>query len=78
MTNLLDCNLIGNEFELQWRYYAKFQTNDIEKSVNPLTYPAMDKRVSILLFSLFCCARSVVVIVVGNGHGDTSSNPGRD
>ena len=23
-------------------------------------------------------ARSVIVIVVGNGHGDTSSNPGRD
>ena len=23
-------------------------------------------------------ARDVVVIVVGNGHGDTSSNPGRD
>ena len=23
-------------------------------------------------------ARSVMVIVVGNGHGDTSSNPGRD
>ena len=23
-------------------------------------------------------ARSVMVIVVGNGHDDTSSNPGRD
>ena len=23
-------------------------------------------------------ARRVMVIVVGNGHGDTSSNPGRD
>ena len=23
-------------------------------------------------------ARCVMVIVVGNGHGDTSSNPGRD
>ena len=32
------------------------------------------------LFShyLIGSARSVVVIVVGNGHGDTSSNPGRD
>ena len=28
--------------------------------------------------SLFGGARGVVVIVVGNGHGDTSSNPGRD
>ena len=24
------------------------------------------------------CNYYVVVIVVGNGHGDTSSNPGRD
>ena len=23
-------------------------------------------------------ARGIMVIVVGNGHGDTSSNPGRD
>ena len=23
-------------------------------------------------------ARGVIVIIVGNGHGDTSSNPGRD
>ena len=26
----------------------------------------------------YVCVRGVVVIVVGNGHGDTSSNPGRD
>ena len=26
----------------------------------------------------FGSARVVMVIVVGNGHGDTSSNPGRD
>ena len=25
----------------------------------------------------FGCARGVMVIVVGNGHGDSSSNPGR-
>ena len=28
--------------------------------------------------SLHGGARGVMVIVVGNGHGDTSSNPGRD
>ena len=28
--------------------------------------------------SSFPCARGVVVIVVGNGHGNTSSNPGWD
>ena len=27
---------------------------------------------------LFRGARGVIVIVVGNEHGDTSSNPGRD
>ena len=27
---------------------------------------------------LFGGARGVMVIVIGNGHGDTSSNPGRD
>ena len=27
---------------------------------------------------MFGGTRGVVVIVVGNGHGDTSSNPGRD
>ena len=28
--------------------------------------------------SVFGSARGVMVIVAGNGHGDTSSNPGRD
>ena len=28
--------------------------------------------------SCFGGAHGVMVIVVGNGHGDTSSNPGRD
>ena len=27
---------------------------------------------------IFGGARGVMVIIVGNGHGDTSSNPGRD
>ena len=27
---------------------------------------------------VFGGARGVMVIVAGNGHGDTSSNPGRD
>ena len=29
-------------------------------------------------FQLLGGARGVMVTVVGNGHGDTSSNPGRD
>ena len=31
-----------------------------------------------LIFVVCGGARGVMVIVVGNGHGDTSSNPGRD
>ena len=30
------------------------------------------------LLHILAGARGVMVIVVGNGHGDTSSNPGRD
>ena len=33
---------------------------------------------TIMLYYIILGARGVVVIVVGNGHGDTSSNPGRD
>ena len=30
------------------------------------------------LYHYWCCACGVMVIVIGNGHGDTSPNPGRD
>ena len=30
------------------------------------------------LIAIISGAHGVMVIVVGNGHGDTSSNPGRD
>ena len=33
---------------------------------------------SLLIIDTFGGARGVIVIVVGNEHGDTSSNPGRD
>ena len=40
-------------------------------------------QVSLILHGLYLFrvqggARGVMVIIVGNGHGDTSSNPGRD
>ena len=37
-----------------------------------------NKYISISIISIKGGARGVMVIVVGNGHGDTSSNPGRD
>ena len=53
-------------------------------------YEKLDKSSTLLefwcgIYTIICLlsvkiggARGVVVIVVGNGHGDTSSNPGRD
>ena len=38
--------------------------------VSPITFPA--------IITVTISARGVMVIVVGNGHGDTSSNPGLD
>ena len=37
-----------------------------------------DMHTNSLPFLFYGGARGVVVIVVRNGHGDTSSNPGRD
>ena len=44
--------------------------------VNRILY-SNDHNIFTYLFTLGG-ARGVMVIVVGNGHGDTSSNPGRD
>ena len=38
-------------------------------------YKISDEVINIIILG---GARGVMVIVVGNGHGDTSSNPGRD
>ena len=41
--------------------------------------PLLKKKCRVFLLRIFKkCARSVMVIVVGNGHGDASSNPGRE
>ena len=62
MLKPLDCYLEVSEFELQSRYYVHFRTNTLRKDMKPL----------------ITVARGVIVIVVRNEHGDTSSNPGRD
>ena len=46
---------------------------DVPKVMPPIDFPG-NYNDNILLGG----ARGVMVIVVGNGHGDTSSNPGRD
>ena len=35
MTNLTDCDIVINEFELQSRYYAHFWTDTFETGINP-------------------------------------------
>ena len=57
-----------SEFEFDPGYYVYFQANAFEKCRNHSILPVIN----------FGSARGVIVIVVGNGHGDMSSNPGRD
>ena len=42
MVKALDCGIVVNEFELQSRYYVPFQTNTLQKGMNPLILLAMD------------------------------------
>ena len=44
----------------------------------PADWAAMWMCMSICLYYIIWGARGVMVIVIGNEHGDTSSNPGRD
>ena len=86
MANVIDCDVILSEFELQSRYNSLFDKYSWNKYEPP--YPRQlhcsSIRMSLALNnpqSLIChygCARRVIVIVGGNGHGDPSSNPGRD
>ena len=50
-------------------FFNDNNTNDNNDSNNDKTK---------IIYKLNGGARGVMVIVVGNGHGDTSSNPGRD
>ena len=68
MVKAVDYRIVVSEIELQSRYYAYFRTNTLGKGTNS-PYPSS---------YWFGGARGVIVIVVGNGHGDTSSNPGPD
>ena len=43
-----------------------------------MTAPVAICQRTVLIDSIFGSACSVIIIVIGNGHDDTSSNPGRD
>ena len=48
---------------------------DFFKNLFNFLFDAIEKQ---CIINLRGSARGVIVIVVGNGHGDTSSSPGRD
>ena len=48
MANVLDCDILVSEFELQSRYYVYFRINTLGKGMSPLIFPAMGKIVSLL------------------------------
>ena len=50
-------------------FWINLESNTLQNSSCTITY---------LLLHTFGGAHGVMVTVLGNGHGDTSSNPGRD
>ena len=40
LANVLDCDIIVSEIELQSCYYIRFQTNTVGKSMNPFIPPS--------------------------------------
>ena len=36
VANVMDCDIVVSEFELQSRYYVYFQINNLVKGMNPL------------------------------------------
>ena len=44
MAKVQDCDIVVNEFELQWRCYARFRSNTLGKGMNSLIpYPWIKK-----------------------------------
>ena len=89
----MNCGIVVREFVLQSRYYVHFRANTLGKGRNPLILPPAKEQCAYAEVCVCVCvlpykviitkiltggARGVMVIVIGNGHGDTSSNPGRD
>ena len=49
VANMLDCDIVESEFELQLRYNVYLRTNTFGKSMNP-PYPLVMGRIVLLLF----------------------------
>ena len=52
--------------------------SQVEESGQAFSENFSSKNRSTTIIIIIGDARGVMVIVIGNGHGDTSSNPGRD
>ena len=50
MANMLECDFVVSEFELQSCYYVHFRTNNLGKGINSLLHTAMVDIVSLLSF----------------------------
>ena len=50
VTNVLDCNIVVSEFELQSIYYVHVRTNTPGKGMNPHIFPFMGYIVQLLFF----------------------------
>ena len=64
---------------LQWLIWSKTEFN--QTAHRPVSIPTLMSAVCIFILPAADwsgAACGVMVIIVGNGHGDTSSNPGRD
>ena len=50
VANVMDCNLIVSEFELQLFYYIHYRTNTLGKYMNSIVPPTMGQIVPLLFF----------------------------
>ena len=41
VANVLDCDIVVSEFELQWRDYVRFRVNTLGEDMKPLIRQAM-------------------------------------
>ena len=65
------------ELRKTWTWHRK---GNLKRETEPLQTAAQNNAIRANFIKAKICggARGVMVIVVGNGHGDSSSNPGRD
>ena len=72
--------VVENGHELVWHKIKPLQAREDVKAMAKRKYSIFPRFPELEHYhhSIIGGARGVVVIVVRNGHGDTSSNPGRD